>query len=808
MNGACKFAGPIFNSLRKYLMNGVIEMANEKIENAIPMMVLRDVIVLPGTSVHFDIQRKTSINAVNAAMENNQEMFVVGSKAEPENDEVLAEQLYSVGTKVMVKQVLKMPKGMIRVLIVGLERAILDDFSLEEHYYQAHITLVHEEENIEKIDKEARLRTIKDILKQGEKRGLLPNQVTFKALNRIKSLVSLIDLTTEAVSIPADSKQKILETIDLKARSEELITILLNEISIRDIRIELGEKLKDCVNQNQREYVLREQIKVIKEELGEENTEDEGDRYQQLLEEVNPPTEVREKIEKEIKRFRSLSYASSESAVIRNYIETILEYPWSKEGEDNDNLKAAINQLEKDHYGLEKIKERIIDYLAVRNLSGRKDAPILCLVGPPGTGKTSIAKSIATSMNKQYGRIALGGVKDEAEIRGHRKTYIGAMPGRIAVSITQTGVNNPLILLDEIDKTGSDYKGDLSSALLEVLDGEQNAHFMDHYFEVPIDLSKVLFIATANDASEIPEPLRDRMEMIEVNSYTENEKFHIAKLYLVEKQLEKNGLKKRQFKISDDAIYKLIRNYTKEAGVRNLERRIGMLMQKTARGILTEEFKSITVTPKKVVEMLGTEKYSDNNRDLLDKVGVVTGLAWTKVGGDTLKIEVNILDGKGGLTLTGNLGDVMKESAQIALSYIRTLPEIKKLPEEYFEKHIVHVHVPEGATPKDGPSAGITMALAMYSALMNRPVGGTIAMTGEITLKGNVLAIGGLKEKLLAAKNAGMKKVLVPFENQKNVEELEAEITEGMDIMYVKHMEEVIQNGIVKRMIMLKERGH
>ncbi len=558
------------------------------------------------------------------------------------------------------------------------------------------------------------------------------------------------------------------------------------------------------MKKNQRDYVLREQLKVIRKELGEENTEDEGDRYQAWLSEVNPPKAVREKLEKEIKRFRSLAYASSESAVIRNYIETLLEYPWNQANEENRDLKKAIERLEGDHYGLTKIKERIIDYLAVRNLSGKKDAPILCLVGPPGTGKTSIARSIAASLNKEYGRIALGGVRDEAEIRGHRKTYIGAMPGRIVTAITKTGVNNPLILLDEIDKTSSDYKGDTSSALLEVLDGEQNVYFTDHYFEVPVDLSSVLFIATANDASAIPEPLRDRMELIEVNSYTENEKFHIAKLYLVSKQLEKNGLKKRQFKITDEAIYKIIRNYTREAGVRNLERLLGRLMQKAARGIVTEEFKSLKVTPKRLPELLGVEKYTTDNEDFADKVGVASGLAWTKVGGDTLKIEVNLLEGKGGLTLTGNLGDVMKESAQIALSFVRTLSEVKKLPDEYFEKHIVHVHVPEGATPKDGPSAGITMALAMYSALTNRPVSGRIAMTGEVTLKGNVLPIGGLKEKLLAAKNAGMNKVLVPAKNRKNVEELEYEITEGLEILYVSHMNEVIQNGIAKRTISLK----
>lgn len=796
------------NSIRKseLELNKVEENDIEKNRKLLPMIILREMVIMPGTSVHFDIQRKASVNAVNVAMEQAQQMFVVMAKSVNVGDKVTADQLYRVGTLVKVKQILKLSKGLIRVLLVGLERASLEHVVYEDEYYKADIAdFCCVAEKMEAVEKEARLRTIKDVLKQCEKRQILSNPVTLAALNKVKELELLIDLTAEAVPMPVQSKQQILEIADLEERTEKLLTILLNEISVCDIRLDLGEKLKDCVNKNQREYVLREQMKVIRKELGDENTEDEGERYRTRLDEIDPPQDVKEKIEKEIRRFCSLSYSSSESAVVRNYIETVLEYPWNKAGTDNKDLKKAIEQLEKDHYGLKKIKERIIDYLAVRNLSGRKDAPILCLVGPPGTGKTSIAKSIAAALHKEYGRIALGGVRDEAEIRGHRKTYIGAMPGRILTAITKTGVNNPLILLDEIDKTSSDYKGDVSSALLEVLDGEQNFHFMDHYFEVPVDLSNVLFIATANDASTIPEPLRDRMEMIEVNSYTENEKFHIAKLFLVDKQLKKNGLKRSQFKITDEAVYKLIRNYTREAGVRNLERLLNILMQKAARGIVTEAFKSLRVTPKKLPELLGTEKYSDDMKNHEDKVGVVTGLAWTKVGGDTLNIEVNILDGKGGLTLTGNLGDVMKESAQIALSFVRTLSDIRKLPEEYFEKHIVHVHVPEGSTPKDGPSAGITMALAIYSALLNKPVNGRLAMTGEITLKGNVLPIGGLKEKLLAAKNEGMTKVLVPIDNRKNVEELDTEITEGMEIIYVSDMDEVIKNGVVKRSILLKQ---
>lgn len=771
----------------------------------ISMMIVKDLVIMPGTSVHFDIQREASIKAVNRALERNEEMFVTMAKEPIEEGKVRFEQLYTMGTLVRVKQILKLPNGIIRVMLQSIKRAELLHFVFEEGYYQAEYTPVDSfDDEMQTQQKEAAIRSIMDILKQCEHRNILQNPVAANSLYKINNLELLVDMVAETIPMPVLAKQKLLETVKLSNRVEELLAILLNEITVFDIRGGLAEKVKDRVSQNQKEYVLREQMKVIRKELGEDNTEDEGAHYRELLESVNPQEEIREKLTKEIKRFESVSYSSSESAVIRNYIETVLEYPWNKEGKDNEDLQSAIEKLEQDHYGLIKIKERIIDYLAVRALSGRRDAPILCLVGPPGTGKTSIAKSVAAALHKEYGRIALGGVRDEAEIRGHRKTYIGAMPGRIVSAIAKTGVSNPLILLDEIDKTSSDYKGDVSSALLEVLDGEQNARFVDHYFEVPVNLSNVLFIATANDASDIPEPLRDRMEMIEVNSYTENEKFQIAKQYLVTKQLAKNGLTKRQFKITDDAIFKLIRNYTKEAGVRNLERMISRLMEKAARGIVTKEYKSVTVNPKKLYEMLSVEKYSENDRSLEDKVGVVTGLAWTKVGGDTLNVEVNILDGKGGLTLTGNLGDVMKESARIALSYVRTLPDIKKLPDDFFEKHEIHVHVPEGATPKDGPSAGITITLAIYSALMNRPVCGTLAMTGEVTLKGKILPIGGLKEKLLAAKNAGMTKVLVPEGNRKNVAELDAEITKGTEIVYVSTANEVLELGIVKRRIALK----
>lgn len=775
------------------------------IEYLLPIILLNDLVIMPGSIVHFDLKKDISANAVHTALKEGLDIFVATPSKDYFTEPLTTEQICPIGTIAKVKQTLTLPNNAgLRVMIEGMKRGKILDVISEKAYNQAVVEACVYENSLEENQKEALLRSIKSVLKICYGCKMIPQKKAFETLNQITDLELLIDLSSEAVSLSFDHRQKILELLDLQQRGEYLISTLLNEIEVMKIRGELANRLKDCVNQNQRKYVLREQLKVIHEELGEEDTETEGVSYEEKLELVNPPKEVKEKLKKEINRFKNFSDSTSESGVLRNYIETVLEYPWNTAGKDNANLKSAIRTLEKDHYGLTQIKEKIIDYLAVRNLSGRKDAPIICLVGPPGTGKTSIAKSIASALHKKYGRIALGGVHDEAEIRGHRKTYIGAMPGRIVSMITKTGVNNPLILLDEIDKTGGDYKGDVASALLEVLDGEQNVYFTDHFFEVPVDLSNVLFIATANDAAAIPEPLRDRMELIEVNSYTENEKFHIAKLYLLKKQLKINGLTGRQFQITDEAIYKLIRNYTKEAGVRNLERLLGNLMQKTARGILTEEWKSIRITPKRLRELLGVEKYSEDAYDYSDKVGVVTGLAWTKVGGDTLNIEVNLLDGKGDLKLTGNLGDVMKESAQIALSYIRTLPAIRELDEGFFENHIVHVHVPEGATPKDGPSAGITIALAMYSVLTNRQVSGRIAMTGEVTLKGKVLPIGGLKEKLLAAKNAGMKKVLVPMDNRKNVEELEQEIIDGLDIIYVSNMEEVIANGIVKRSFTLK----
>ncbi|MBQ8084624.1 MAG: endopeptidase La [Lachnospiraceae bacterium] len=770
-----------------------------------PLLVLRDLVLMPETTLHLDIKQSGSVAGVNAALRENSELFVVAARQNPITKDIKLSDIYSVGTLVKVKQIYKLPGGIIRVLIDVFNRAYVNDIKKSDDFYRVSAErIIENEADISETQAEARLRIIKDLTGRCDKLKLFTEDKIYENVQKINRLKYLVDIIASTGLLKFSDKQLLLETIDIIERADKLISMMSNEISVAEIRLDIGEKLKDCVSANQREYVLREQLKLIHKELGDVDTDDEEKRYMDMLDEVDPPKDVRDKLEREIKRFANLSYSSSESAVLRNYIETLLEYPWNKETIENNDLNKIINKLEADHYGLSKIKERIIDYMAVRILNDKKDAPILCLVGPPGTGKTSIARSIADALNKKYARIALGGVRDEAEIRGHRKTYIGAMPGRIVNAISKTGVNNPLILLDELDKTGSDYKGAVASALLEVLDSEQNKYFTDHYYEVPVDLSHVLFIATANDASEIPDALRDRMELIEVNSYTENEKFHIAKLFLIPKNLKKNGLLKRQFKITDEGIYELIRHYTKEAGVRRLEQLLSRLMAKTARGVLTGEYKSITITPKKIHDMLGVRKFSDEDTDLNAKVGIVNGLAWTKFGGDTLSIEVNLLEGKGAIELTGNLGDVMKESARIALSCVRSLPEIKKLPDEYFDKHIVHVHVPEGATPKDGPSAGITIALAIYSALLNRSVDGSLAMTGEITLKGNVLPIGGLKEKLLAAKNAGMTRVLVPEKNRKNISEIEAEIIDGLDIRYVSRFEEVIEQGIVKRTFSLK----
>ena len=647
------------------------------------------------------------------------------------------------------------------------------------------------------LNKEAMLRGLRDIFKEYMLKNPKLSKEFAGQIDEINDLKKLVDTVGANLPLAYTEYQELLEETHVMRRYDKLVYKVVNEIQVQNIKEELQEKIRERVDKNQRDYILREEMKLIREELGDDNTLSDADEFKQACDALKAPKEVKEKIEKEIKRFKNSMGNPAESGVTRTYIETMLEMPWDKVSKDHRDIAYAEQVLNEDHYGLEKVKERVLEFLAVRALTKKGNAPILCLVGPPGTGKTSIAKSLARALKKPYVRISLGGVRDEAEIRGHRKTYVGAMPGRIATALRTAGVKNPLLLLDEIDKVSNDYKGDTFSALLEVLDSEQNKKFRDHYLEVPLDLSEVLFVTTANTLQTIPRPLLDRMEVIEINSYTENEKLHIATEHLIPKQLEKHGLKSEQLTISKKAIWKIARNYTKEAGVRQLERKIGDICRKSAREILEEKKKNIHVTERNLHLYLGKELYIYQMKNEQDEVGIVRGLAWTSVGGDTLEIEVNVMPGEGEILLTGQLGDVMKESARTGISYIRSVSKEYGIDEKFFKEHDIHIHIPEGATPKDGPSAGITMATAMLSAITEKKVRADIAMTGEITLRGRVLPIGGLKEKLLAAKNAGIKTVLVPKENETDVEEISAEITKGLEILPVSHMSEVLKHALI-----------
>ena len=765
----------------------------------LPAIALRGTTILPDMIVHFDVSREKSIKAIEKAMVQDQRVFLI-TQRDPQTEEPSQEDLYTVGTIGEIKQLVKNRKNMVQVLVEGKQRAELVRFDSEEVYLEAEVALFEEEEiSLDENVKEAMLRGIKELFVRYCNENTKMSKDLAGQILEIEEIEKVIDQIAVNLPMKYEDKQKILEAASLEDRYETLGMILSNEIEIMQIRIDLSNKVKERVDKNQREYILREQMKVIREELGDQDTVSEADRFKEQTDKLKASKEVKEKIYKEIQRFQNAAGVQAEAGVARSYIETLLSLPWDKASRDNKNLKKANKILEGDHYGLEKVKERIMEFLAVRTLTKKGESPILCLAGPPGTGKTSIARSVARALDKEYVRISLGGVRDEAEIRGHRRTYIGAMPGRIANGLIQAGVKNPLVLLDEIDKVSSDYKGDTSSALLEVLDAEQNKKFRDHYVEIPLDLSEVLFIATANDLQTIPRPLLDRMEIIEVSSYTENEKSHIAMEHLIPKQVKKHGLKKEQLCIEEAALHEIITGYTKEAGVRSLERRIGEICRKTARKILEEKEETVTVNKENLENFLGRARYTHQKKNETDEVGIVRGLAWTSVGGDTLQIEVNLMPGKGDFLLTGQLGDVMKESAQTGISYIRSVAEKYHIDVDFFKEHDIHIHIPEGAVPKDGPSAGITMATAMLSAITEVPVKADVAMTGEITLRGRVLPIGGLKEKLLAAKSAGIEKVLIPFENQADVEEMEKEITEGLEIVPVKTMEEVLKQAFAEK---------
>jgi ATP-dependent Lon protease len=770
-----------------------------EIRKIMPIVALRGMTILPDTLIHFDINRKITINAVETAMEQDQQVLLLMQK-DPNVEDPNIDDLYHIGTVAEIKQLIKLPGDVIRVMVQGLERAQVGEVYTDQPYLYGEVEALEDTglEDLTEVEITAYLRGIKSILEVYAIENPRLSKDALKSMLLDEDIKHLLNAIASNISFSYEEKQELLELSDISERYEKTCVALTNEIEIIRIRKEFQAKVKEKVDKNQKEYIMREQLKIIREELGDKDSLTEAEEFSIKVKKLKASKSVKEQIEKEIERYKSLGNNSSESSVLRGYIETLLALPWDKASKDKKDIKNAKKVLDEDHYGLKKVKDRIIEFLAVRSLTKKGESPIICLVGPPGTGKTSIARSVARALDKEYVRISLGGVRDEAEIRGHRRTYVGAMPGRIVNGLKNAGVKNPLMLLDEIDKVSNDYKGDTFSALLEVLDAEQNKRFVDHYIEIPTDLSEVLFIATANSIQTIPRPLLDRMELIEVNSYSQNEKEHIAKEHLIRKQIEKNGLSEDQLSISDKAISHIITGYTKEAGVRNLERKLGEICRKVAREILEGDKESVKITDKNLEKYLGKERYRFDEINKEDEVGIVRGLAWTSVGGDTLQIEVNVMPGKGSFELTGKLGDVMKESAKAGISYIRSISEQYGIDKEFFAKNDIHIHIPEGAVPKDGPSAGITMATAMLSAITKTKVRADIAMTGEITLRGRVLPIGGLKEKILAAKAAKVKLVLVPKKNMSDIEELEKEIVTGIDIKFVDTMEEVLSYALVK----------
>lgn len=777
-----------------------------------PLMALRDVVALPGVTAYIEVAKAETVSAMEAAMNDDQMVFTVAKK-DAENSDVNMDNLFEVGTIAKVKQIARMPDKYVRVVLEGGKRAhLLALETVDAGYIMATVQVDEDEEDVwdnvqilsnhgeptKQLKRVAMIRQIKQLFREyAERQGKMGQQLQDIVSESI-DLDQIIYMITANLPIHYHLKQSIIEHDQIEDRFTELMIVLERELGILRLQGEITEMVKQQVEDNQKDYYLREQIKAIHKELGEDDAESEADKFERKLEKLKAPAKVKKKIKEEIGRYKRISSNNSESAVIRGYLETLLAMPWKKASQDNTDVEHAKEILDADHYGLEKVKERILEYLAVKKLNKEGTGTILCLVGPPGTGKTSIAKSVAKALGRKYVRICLGGVRDEAELRGHRRTYVGAMPGRVITAVKNAKVKNPLILFDEIDKMVSDGRGDPAAALLEILDPEQNKHFSDHYLELSFDLSKAFFICTANGTDTISRPLLDRMEVIELPGYTENEKFHIAKEHLWAKQLKQNGITRSQLTITDKALRTMILRYTREAGVRGLERKIASVCRKAAKAVAQADEGTKTklrISDRNIKEYLGKPVYKPNAANEKPEVGIVRGLAWTSVGGETLEIEVVALNGTGKLELTGKLGDVMKESARIALTYVRFLVQ-DEVDEDYFEKHDIHIHVPEGATPKDGPSAGITMTTAIYSAVTGKPVRADIAMTGEVTLRGRVLPIGGLKEKLLAAKQAGIKEVLVPKENSRDVDEMETEILEGIILQYVHCVEDVLKEAL------------